>query len=394
MHVRLLSCLSVFVLLAMPAQAESVSYTIQDVEVSATASDGTTARMQAMTQAEKDAFRQLMENLLAPEDAAARIAAAQEYQISRMVRGYEVRNEKVGATSYAAKLDVTFDPAQVQSFLTRPAAGSAAAQAVTPPVAGQPLPVPPAVNVGAMPPVASVPVSVPSVRSNVLVLPVFSTSDTHLLWEESNAWRQAWNQAERTDTQFIRLPIGDQSDQMVLAGSQVTTAPYASFSPIAERYQASTVLVAEALPSSASGGDGLAVRLRSLGMQGQSNELELSYQQQSGETQEAMMQRAAQDIIGRIMREGQQQSVQQPYAAAPRSKLTVLSRLNQLGDWVVLRKRLLSLPVVEAVELSAISSQQADMVVTFRGSPDQLEQGMASQGLKVNKAYNYWVVGF
>lgn len=392
MRFRFLSCLCVMVSLAFPAVAESVSYTIQDVEVQAKAADGTTARMEAMTKAEKDAFKQLMENLLTPEDAAARIASTQEYQISRMVRGYEVHNEKVGGNSYTAKLDVTFDPAQVQAFLNKPAAGAAPTAPAT--ATAQALPAPAAVNVGATPPVASVPVSIQSMRSNVLVLPVLTTGTQHLLWEDNNAWRNAWNQAERSDTQFIRLPIGDQSDQLMMAAEMAPTSPYASFSPIAERYQAGTVIVAEAMPSPDVTGGVLTVRLRSLGMQGQNNGIDLTYNQTADETQEALLHRAAQDIIGRIMQEGQQRSMQQVQSAAPRSKLTVLSRLNQLGDWVVLRKRLLSLPVVEAVELSAISSQQADMVVVFRGSPEQLETSMASQGLKVNKAYNYWVVGF
>lgn len=366
---------------ATAAHAESVSYTVRDVEVSATAADGTTARMNAMTQAEREAFARLLEQLLLPEEAPVRAAAAQEYEISRMVRGYEVHNEKVGSTSYAATLDVNFDQNQVQAWLNRGAA----------PAAGMPAAMP-AAAVPAPAPVAQRPAAS---RSNVLVLPVLATDSTTMLWEEQNVWRNAWNAAERSDTRFIRLPIGDQSDKLMMEAAQVTTAPYASFSAIAERYQSSTIVVAEAFPTIGSGVRALGVRLRSLGMGGQTNTLELTYEQGEGETEAALMQRAASDIIDRIMREGaSNSSPEQLQANAPRSKLTVLSRLNKLNDWVVLRKRLLSLPSVEQVELSAISSQQADMVVHFRGSPDQLEAAMASQGLKVSKAYNYWVLGY
>jgi hypothetical protein len=389
---RILPCFLAIPLLAavflpVSAKAESISYTVEDVQVSATAGDATTARMNAMSQGESEAFKRLLERLVPSEEVGSRVAATQDYQISRMVRGYEVHNEKVGSTSYAATLDVAFDQAQVESYLNGPV--GAGASVMPPPLAAgypaQGMPARPA------PAMASQP---PQMRSNVLVLPVLAVGDQRLLWEDKNVWRNAWNSAERTDTQFIRLPIGDQSDSMVMDASQVMSAPYSSFSPIAERYQAATVVVAEAYPTVASGVNALGVRLRSLGMQGQNNTLELSYEQNSSESQEQLMNRAAQDIIQRIMSEGQAQSVEQVEAYAPRSKLTVLSRLNKLNDWVVLRKRLMQLPVVERVELSAISSQQADMIVHFRGSQAQLENAMLSQGLKVNKAYNYWIVGF
>lgn len=375
------SCL-VLVMLPRFAVAESISYTIQDVKVSASAADATTARVTAMTQAESEAFKRLLAQLLTPEEAAARAATAQEYQISRMVRGYEVKDEKVGSTSYAATLNVAFDQKQVEAFLRPPAIGSGAAVAGQPPVAGT------------LTPPAPVAASQPVMRANVLVLPVWTAEGKSLLWEEGNLWRNAWNKAERTDTQFIRLPVGDQSDSMVMDAAQAKQAPYASFSPIAERYQAATVVVADASPSVVSGVNILAVQLRSLGMQGQTSALDLKYEQTPEESPEQLMQRAAQDVIKRIMQEGQVQTLEQVEAQAPHNKLTVLSRINKLNDWVMLRKRLTELPAVEQVELSAISSQQADMVIHFRGSPTQLENAMAAQGLKVSKAYNYWVVGF
>lgn len=362
--------------------AESVSYTISNVEVSATAADGTTARMNAMSQAESEAFKRLLEQLLAADEAATRSANAKAFEISRMVRGYEVHDEKVGATSYSATLDVNFDQAQVQNFLNQsvaPATGQQVGQ-----TAGIVPPAPPRVQDTGQ----------PVMRSNVLVLPVLTVNDQTLLWEKQNVWRAIWNRAERSDTQFIRLPIGDQSDSMVMDADQVLSLPYGSFSPIAERYQAATVIVAEAYPTVSSGVNALGVRLRSLGMQGQSNVLELNYERGSNETQDELMLRAAEDVISRIMREGQARSVDQVQAQAPRSKLTVLTRLNELQDYVVIRNRLMGLPIVEQVEVSAISSQQADLVVHFRGTLQQLETAMASQGLQVSKAYNYWVVSF
>ncbi|MCH2547399.1 MAG: DUF2066 domain-containing protein [Alphaproteobacteria bacterium] len=396
----LLTVLSVAVAgFPLQVQAQNTGYTIQNVEVSASADTGTTARMNALAQAESEAFARLLEQYLAPDEAAARAAKTKDYEISRMVRGYEVQNEKVTGNSYSATLDVAFDPTQVQTFLRAPAVPAMASvptgaapvtantgyvgRQPTRPISAQPAPIE----------TNTLTSQLAKMHSNVLVLPVLTAAGNSMLWEDRNVWRNVWNRAEREDNRFIRLAIGDQSDSLMMSAPQATSAEYAAFSPLAERYQAATVVVAEAFPTVSDGVNALGVRLRSLDVQGQNDVIELSYEQGSEETQDDLMLRAAEDIIARIMRDGQARSVGQLEANAPRSKITVLSRLNKLNDWVILRKRLMDMPNVEKIELSAISSQQADMVVHFRGNPMQLEANMTSQGLKVSKAYNYWVVG-
>lgn len=368
--------------------ALAVDYTVRGIEVSATAEDATNARMNAMSQAEGDAFKVLLGQLLPPEAAAAQAAQVQPYQISRMVRGYEVKNEQVGATSYAATLDVAFDPGQVQAFLNR--AATPAVVSGAPAAPGIPAATPPA---QAVPPAQA---SVPQTRGNILVLPVLRTDEESgaLLWETDNIWRGAWNRADRSNASTIRLPIGDQSDMMMVDAKLAMDAPYENLGPIAERYQAGQVIVAVAYPTIASGVNALGVTLRRMGGTGQAGVETLTYERQENEEQEALMQRAAQDIIRRIRQESQPViAAAGPQTLNMQGKITVLSRLGRINDWVVLRKRLTALPQVERVELSAISGQQADMVVHFRGSPDQLETAMRGQGLAVNKSANFWVVG-
>lgn len=403
---RRLSCLFLAAAMAMLAgQAwAQAGYTVEGVEVQATASDATTARMKAMEQGETEAFRRLLQRLLPSEaEAESRANAAAGHQISRMVRGYDVRNERLTATSYAARLDVNFDPAQVNAFLRGPQGQSGAGTPAHTLPGGQP---------SAQPATQPQPArSVGQHMSNLLVLPIWwQDGRSPLLWEGGNRWREAWNAAERSDTQFIRLPIGDQSDQMMIDGKQAVQAGFSAFSPIAERYQSSTVIVAQARQTVSSGVNALAVTLRTLGRDGQTGEQPLVYEQRSAEEADELMARAAQDIIQRVMYTAQQQAaMQQAQAAAaqrqqeaeaardqqgyaPRSRLTVLSRVQQLNDWVVLRRRLLSLPMVEQVDMAAISNQQVDLIVHYRGSHQQLEAAMLQQGLVVQKARNYWVV--
>ena len=362
---------------ALFAQA-AANYVVRDVPISASAADATSARMQAMTDGEVIGFEKLLSQILPPEEAAMRFKTMDKSRISPMVRSYEVREEKLSASSYEAKLDLTFDEKQVSAFLANNAASpvmsNATAAMGTPPSSVNAL----VANRG-------------NTKSTVLVLPVERRDNAELLWEENNSWRQVWNSVDRAGTSFIRLPIGDQSDQAMIQGAQAKAAPFEAFSLIADRYQAATVLVAEAVYSLEPNADKVDVNLRSLGAGGQLSEITLTYNAEQGETMQTLLSRAAQDIATRLLSEGQEQSQVQ---ADAQNKVTVLTRLNGVGDWVTLRRRLLGIPNVEKVELSAISEQQADMVLYFKGNPEALAASLAAQGLQVNRAYNYWVIAF
>lgn len=74
-------------------------------------------------------------------------------------------------------------------------------------------------------------------------------------------------------------------------------------------------------------------------------------------------------------------------------KITALSRLSSVQDWVRLRKRLGAIPAISKVELSAISQQQADIVLYYNGGPAELEAALQSAGLQVAKSKDYWIIG-
>lgn len=363
---------ALWMLLAFPAMAQMNDYTVRNVTVDVTAANGTQARIDALSQGEQEAFKRLLQQLLPEGEAAARLALADPNDISRMVRSYEVHDEEISANSYQANLDISFDPQLISAFL------SGGPQA-------------PTIRAGNVQSVSGMVSGRGNRKSTVLVLPIQRTGESPVLWGGSNYWRDIWNNVDREGTGFIRLPIGDQSDAAMMSAEQAMAAPYASFGAIAERYQAATVLVAEAVYRDAADATVLDVNLRSLGVGGQNNELTLSYEAQPDEILDDVLRRAANDITQRLLAEGQ---AQEAAGKAPQNRVTVLSRLGDISDWVVLRKRLKLLPSIDKVELSAISNQQADIVLYFRGSPDALVSSMASQGLQVSRAYNYWVVAF
>lgn len=412
--------------------ALAADYTVRDVPASATAEDATTARMNAMTQAESAAFAQLLQRILPPEQAAAKAASTPSSTISGMVTGYDVKNEKLSARSYSASIDVTFNPRKVEALLGggQPAAAqqpTAAHPAIAAPrpgggtvyspsrggvvsTTGYTLKHPnqPSIASGVQNPalgaVASAPAPVVAVNSVVLVLPVYKGA----LWEESNLWRVVWNRTPRSDTNLVRLPIGDQSDKMVLPDAS-QAGSFAQLSTLAERYQAGTVIVAEAEEVIASTGvKALQVTMRTLRSGDNYSDAPWVFEAEGGEAPEAVMARAAAEIAARLTTEaqGQQAVISASANAAPTAvnpassagpvagRITMLSRLNNVSDWVGLRNKLSALPVVARVELSALSQQQADIIVHYRGGLGQLEAAMQSAGIQVTKTANYWVIAF
>lgn len=372
----------------MPAQAE----VIKDVPVSATADDATTARMNAMAQGEGAAFRQLLVERLGEKDAEGVMARATPAQISVMARSYEVKEEKVSARSYQAKLDVTFDDGMVNQFL-----GMAQA-AAEPGVAGGEAGVLPGGNpMGTVPggnmPGRTMPASTMQEPAQgamtILVLPVQKQTGVPLLWEPENMWRNVWNHVSRDSKLSLRLPVGDASDKALLASEGVIGATFSQLNGLAERYQSNTVIVAEAQFNEPEN-NRLDVQLRSLAASYQ-NGMSLSYQARGDESPEDLMRRAAQDIASKL---AQSQPKAQPSMAAVDGKITVLAQLGGLQDWVSLRKRLREVPGVGQIELSAISNGQADIVLHYTGNPDVLARNIMAKGMRIEQAPQYWVISF
>lgn len=383
--------------------AAAADYTIRDVQVSATAEDATTARMEAMAQAESLAFSRLLEQSVPAAQVEARKASIPAGTISSLVTGYDVRDEKISARSYSAVMDVTFNTNRVNALLAQGAApaastggapvktytASSATHTLSRP-AGQP----------AAQPAAAVENPV------VLVLPVYAMNGRAKLWEEDNLWRAAWNRAHRSDPQLLRLPIGDQSDKVVLPDARQASS-FGHVSTLAQRYQAGTVMVVSASETVSSAGvRALQVGATVLSPESTSQQPAQVYELQAGETVDTAMERVAQSFVDSVTEQRQRlqstalenaapaQAQPNPAAPAMMGQITVLSRLNAAADWAKLRKRLLAVSSVEQVRLSAISNHQADVVVQFRGSLPELEAAMTASGLQVSKTARYWVVAF
>jgi hypothetical protein len=158
------------------ADADDGAFVVRDVVVDQTADTAAAARVLALAQGQRSAYRRLMARLV-PAGATG-VPALDSAGIGALIRDFDVAEEKTSAVRYLAKLTYRFKPRAVRSFLRD----------------------------------ARVPFA--ETRSKpVLVLPLFDFEGERLLWDDPNPWREAWYAAPAKGglVPFV-VPYGDLRD--------------------------------------------------------------------------------------------------------------------------------------------------------------------------------------
>ena len=183
-------------------------FTVTGVKVDATAESATTARDQAMSEGRPVAWTRLFRRLVAQGNWSKQ-PQLDENTLLRMIRSFEVANERRSTTRYLADVTYHFNPAAVRAALRQAGVPYTEARArpalVIPVIAGKP-------GVDAMSP-----------------------------------WFAAWKDPvlQQGLVPFV-LPDGDAQDSDVLSRPDIAQADWAALAPVARRYNAAEVIIAVA----------------------------------------------------------------------------------------------------------------------------------------------------
>jgi hypothetical protein len=128
--------LGLLLLAPVPVRAQGGSgFIVRGVAAEAAAETATAARERAIAGGLRTAWASLLARE-APSDQA-RLGAIGQGELERLVESYEIEDERVGATRYAATLTVIFRPEPVRALLaSRPAAGPTGRVEVSAPLSG------------------------------------------------------------------------------------------------------------------------------------------------------------------------------------------------------------------------------------------------------------------
>jgi hypothetical protein len=347
-----------------PAEAARDLYRVRGVVADATAADAVAARAMAIEQGERQGLEQLLQRLTRPADRSS-LPKVATLPLGRYVRSFEISNEQVAPTRYAATLNVTYNPAQVQSLLA--GAGVAAVTRPSP---------------------------------TILLLPAVRRGGRLDLWSDDNPWRAAWAQPPLEDSALdLVLPLGDLEDVASLRAEDVEADDAAAVAPIAQRYGAREVVVAildGLVPGATEPPASMTIELRHLDPQPEAVATApaeapapdiQTFEPAPGSTMEGALGAAALRVVADLDATWKQQVLVQ---SGPTESLVVEVPLADLAGWVHIRRGLESLSVVRHVRVDALERAKAEVTIEYVGELQQLENAVAGIGLYLAQESDAW----
>ncbi|MBV9015054.1 MAG: DUF2066 domain-containing protein [Alphaproteobacteria bacterium] len=336
---------------AVPALAEDDPYSIT-VSVDATSDTIGKARDQARADGERKAFAALLERL-SGASAAAKAPKLDDNALADLVASFEVANERMSAVRYVGDITFHFRPTEVQRVLQK--AGIALA------------------NEGGVPDASA---------KSLVMIPVYQSGSTAVLWEDPNPWRDAWAQSPPMTgpaAPHLALPLGDAGDLAAIDAAKARAGDVAALTAIAMRNGGNEAIVAVAVPRGPPAVPialDIAVRRYRAGQM--VDDHADSVASNPGETRDQLFRRAVAAITGDI-ESGWKKGSFPRYDQ--QGSLTAVLPITGLDDWVRVRDRLAALPAIRKVSLAALSLQEATIEIEYLGTIDQLKASLAEAKL-------------
>jgi hypothetical protein len=221
----------------------------------------------------------------------------------------------------------------------------------------------------------------------LVVLPIYLDGDTALLWDDPNPWRDAWAEhASGTGPTSLVVPLGDVSDLAAIDADKARTGDSASLVAIAKKEGADDVLV---MIAQRRNGDtpGLDVTVRRYHA-GQFVDVHFdSIDAKPNEADADLFKRAA-DTIAADLDNGWKNAKGGP--GDQQGTLIVSAPISGLDDWLKLRDRLQTIPLVRKIDVKALSRQEATIEIQYIGTMDQLKANLSAAKLDLQGGDPTW----
>jgi len=339
-----------------PALAQEMPFEVAGVAVDITAESGAVARDRAMIDGQRRALDILLLRLAPPEEVG-RLPRLDDERIAEMVEDVAVDSERVSALRYAGSLTVRFRADLVRALLE----GTGVRFAAT----------------------ASKP---------VLVLPILSAGGRSMLWDDGNAWREAWvrRQAGKELVPLL-VPMGDLDDLAAIDAEQAVAGDTARLLPLTGRYGAGEALVAVAALGidSASGQPTVIVTARRYGPEGM-KDMFTETVIAAGETVDNLYARAAERVALRLQDAWKQQNL---VTAGVEKTLTVRAPVASLAEWTELRRRLAGAASLRRHDVISLSRLEGRLSLVYVGDEMQLARALAQRDLALVQELDGWRLG-
>jgi hypothetical protein len=340
-------------------QGEGFSAT---VKVDATADSVAAARELARIDGQRRALALVIDRLSSSTESA-KLPKLDDRTVTDMVESFEVANERMSAVRYLADYTFHFRPSKVRRLVH--SADSAPAEANSRP----------AVDEGGSKP--------------VIVLPVYKDSARTVLWDDPNAWRQAWGQRSASPgLSHLTVPLGDASDLAIIDSGRAEAGNPDALTAIAQRNGGDEAIVA--LATARREGDklvGLDLSIKRYRSGHLSDTRESTLEADPGESADDFLKRAA-DTIARQIASSSKKS---PGPSSDQQvSLGAIVPIGSISEWVRVRDRLASVPAIRKVDLLSLNRHEAKIQIKYVGSSEQLRSSLAEVDLGVDGTDPIW----
>ena len=363
-----------------PTAPQADPYTVNGVDVDVTAASAAEARDKAILEAQRKAFGILFKRLAT--DGDTRIApAVADADLQRMMQGFEIEHERGSAVRYVGTLSFKFRRKAVRSYMS--GLGVRVVEPVSKAQGDS------SVVGGASPSPATAtatPAAAPTEEKPSVLLPVFQAGGHGLLWEERTAWRSAWEDFVAAGTSKLVVPPGELTDVTDISAAEALAGTPAALAKVAGHYNAGDVVVATLTVVNqvdpAAGGE---ITLTRYGVDGRSmGSAVLPATGTAGEPPAAFLARAAAAAAARLS------SLSQTPPPPQENKLLVGVPVAGLSDWLEVRRRLTSNPMVISVDAVSLSQTRVEVNLRYRGDQDALRAVLDRDALTLAQAPSGW----
>ena len=332
------------------------------VKVDATADSVAAARELARVDGQRRALVLVIDRLSGSTDST-KLPKLDDNTVTDMVESFEVANERMSAVRYLADYTFHFRPSKVRRLVH--SADSAPAEANSRP----------AVDEGGSKP--------------VIVLPVYKDSARTVLWDDPNAWRQAWGQQSAgPGLSHLTVPLGDASDLAIIDSDRAEAGSPDALTAIAQRNGGDEAIVA--LATARREGDklvGLDLSIKRYRSGHLSDTRESTLEADPGEGADDFLKRAV-DTIARQIASSSKKS---PGPSSDQQvSLGAIVPIGSISEWVRVRDRLASVPAIRKVDLLSLNRHEAKIQIKYVGSSDQLRSSLAEVDLGLDGTDPIW----
>ncbi len=354
-----------------PPSSDLGVYQVADVVADVTADSAVHARDQAIMQAQRSAYEQLLQRLGADSSAAAKLS---DDDIDAMVQHFEVQNERTSAVRYIGTFTVQFRPNAVRNVL-----GSKNA-------------------------------TYSDARSKpIVVLPVYINGGHPVLWEETTIWRTAWeNGSHGGGLVPIVVPSGGLDDIAVLSTEEAVSGRNASLKGIIEKYQGEGALVAVLNGDPSKPGSELRFEYWHYDSDGDTttptqNSLAVPADKNGTMTILTQAVRQARAQLEKDWKQNQklakskpleEETALEPTAEQASLRLPVAVPIQTLAEWTQIEQQLNRVPHMVRAEIITLTRGMSNVELEYQGTIGEMQTALAQQNLSLSQdpASGEWVL--